>query len=443
MTAKILVLIRHGKAQSRKLDVPDADRALTKAGVQALRAWLTKSARLLKDLTCAMDMRDEQASMEIWTSPAARTKTTADEVARAFGRDIPIVERESLLAQDESAFFQELSEADAAVVIAVGHNPFVEDVLAHLTGAHVGLATGAVAAVHLLGLPQRGTENLQEEGRLLWLVQGPRSQRWKTMLVIEETVRMRAKAMEERLAAFLEDADDVEALHKLRVSIRTLRSLLAFAAPFLRKKPYKSLQRDLRFIVGQTSRLREYDVLLEQAARLALSTEELQGAIVAARASERDRVVAFMCGKEAKRAFDQVREGVRDLPWKDAVKRYGIAPEDALLRFDELASGVEDGLATVDFSDEQAVHDLRKDAKRVRYVAENFGEVLDVDAAEQAQRMVGVQDRLGAVCDARVNIGIVCEFPTAGLSPESRRALGALLEQNMTFVERFLRENAH
>ena len=57
--------------------------------------------------------------------------------------------------------------------------------------------------------------------------------------------------------------------------------------------------------------------------------------------------------------------------------------------------------------------------------------------------MVGVQDRLGAVCDARVNIDIVCAFPAEGLLPESRRALGALLEQNMAFVERFLRENAH
>lgn len=442
MTAKILVLVRHGKAQSRKLDILDVERALTKAGVQALRAWLPKAARLLEDSMRVLHVRDAHdahAGMEIWTSPAVRTKETADEAARAFGRDIPIVEHESLLTQDEGAFLRELSEADATVVIAVGHNPFVEDVLAHLTGAHVGLATGAVAAVRLLGMPGEGS---QSEGKLLWFVQGPRSQRWKTALVIEETIRTRAKVVEERLAAFLKDADDVETLHKLRVSIRTLRSLLAFAAPFLRKKPSKSLQRDLRFIVGETSRLREYDVLLEQVAQLALPAEELQRAIADARTRERDRVVAFMCGKEAARAFGRVREGVRRLPWKDAVKRYGIAPEDALRRFDELAGAVEEGLATVDFSDAQAVHDLRKDAKRVRYVAENFGEILGADAAEQAQRMVGVQDRLGAVCDARVNIDIVCAFPAEGLLPESRRALGALLEQNMAFVERFLRDNA-
>ena len=96
----------------------------------------------------------------------------------------------------------------------------------------------------------------------------------------------------------------------------------------------------------------------------------------------------------------------------------------------------------MDFADADAVHTLRKQAKRVRYAAENFPEILGADVAEEARRMVGVQDRLGAVCDARVNVGIVCEFPTEGLSPEARRALGALLEQNMAFEEAFLREVA-
>ena len=61
-----------------------------------------------------------------------------------------------------------------------------------------------------------------------------------------------------------------------------------------------------------------------------------------------------------------------------------------------------------------------------------------------ASWMQGRPKRLAAwwACDARVNVGIVCEFPTKGLSPEARRALGALLEQSMAFEEEFLRETA-
>lgn len=141
-------------------------------------------------------------------------------------------------------------------------------------------------------------------------------------------------------------------------------------------------------------------------------------------------------------ALERVRAGVKRLPWTRAVRRWGIEPDAAQARFDDMARGVDEGFETVDFADADAVHTLRKNAKRVRYAAENFDGILDAGAAEEARRMVGVQDRLGAVCDARVNVGIVCEFPTKGLSPEARRALGALLEQSMAFEEEFLREAA-
>ena len=45
--AKIIVLVRHGKAQLRSDELPDFERELTEAGVRALKAWLPRAARLL------------------------------------------------------------------------------------------------------------------------------------------------------------------------------------------------------------------------------------------------------------------------------------------------------------------------------------------------------------------------------------------------------------
>ncbi len=490
MTARTVILIRHGKAQSRDLGLPDEERSLTKAGRQALRAWLPKSAKLAKGLfaEARQSAPGGAAVVELWASPTARTRQTADEVVRAYAKaakgDIPVTEHESLLRQDFAAFCAELAEASAPCVIAVGHNPFVEDALACLCGARIECATGAVAAVRLprrvedwfagevaptdgslaeeevgyfdvvpdgeaaapeadVAVPLDAAPGLRgEQPRLLWFVQGPRSQCWKTRATIQDTVRAWDETVEERLGVFLAEPDEPETLHKLRVSIRTLRSLLAFASPFLDRKRHKALQRDLRAVVIETSRLREYDVLMKQAAELPLPTDELLAAVRAAREAERDRVVAFLGGPEAKAALKRVRAGVKCLPWTSAVEKWGIDSEAAQARFDEIAHGVDEGFETVDFADADAVHALRKNAKRVRYAAENFGGILGAEAAEEARRMVGVQDRLGAVCDARVNVGIVCEFPTEGLSPEARRALGALLEQSMAFEEEFLREAA-
>lgn len=499
MAARTVIFIRHGKAQSRDLGLPDEERTLTKAGRQALRAWLPKSAKLAKGLFAEAQesASDGAAPVELWVSPTARTRQTADEVVHAYARiakaDIPVAEHDCLARQDFAAFCAELAEADASCVIVVGHNPFVEDALACLCGARIGCATGAVAAVRLprhvedwfacevapadrsLAEEEVGYFDVVPDGaaadqggdavppceatlatapldaasgargeqpRLLWFVQGPRSQCWKTRAVIQEVVRAWDETVEARLGVFLADPDEPETLHKLRVSIRTLRSLLAFAAPFLDRKRHKALQRDLRAVVIETSRLREYDVLMKQAAELPLPTDELVAAVRAAREAERDRVVAFLGGAEAQAALERVRAGVKRLPWTRAVRRWGIEPDAAQARFDDMARGVDEGFETVDFADADAVHTLRKNAKRVRYAAENFDGILDAGAAEEARRMVGVQDRLGAVCDARVNVGIVCEFPTKGLSPEARRALGALLEQSMAFEEEFLREAA-
>ncbi len=509
MAARTVILVRHGKARARSQEVPDEERTLTKAGKRALRAWLPKSARLAKPL-----LREAAGAVEVWASPTARTRQTATEVARSFekksSRKIPVIERESLLAQDFAAFCAELAETSAACVIAVGHNPFMEDALACLCGARVEFATGAVAAVHLprdprdwmamggsalaasalgvvgapLAVPSRqelvesvgvdaekrsgdalnadvpgcvaaGSANAaggrsaadvaeppsgaREEARLLWFVQGPRSQRWKVRAEIEDAVRSWDETTEARIAAFLAAPDDPETMHRLRVSIRTLRSLLAFASPFMDKKRAKAVQRDLRSVVAETSRLREYDVLLAQVAELGMETGDLDAAVRAVRTAERDRVAAFLAGREAKRALGRVRASLRDFPWGEDAARWGIPPEDARARFDGMVRDVEAGFDTVDVADADAVHALRKDAKRVRYAAENLGGVLGAGAVDEARRMVGVQDRLGAVCDARVNVGIVCEFPTEGLSPEARRALGALLERNMAFEEEFLR----
>ena len=83
------------------------------------------------------------------------------------------------------------------------------------------------------------------------------------------------------------------------------------------------------------------------------------------------------------------------------------------------------------------MHTLRKRAKRVRYVGESFGGLLGPDAVAEGARMRLVQDELGDICDARVNVVMAREFPTRGLSDEARGALEVLLAQNQALVDSF------
>ena len=259
--------------------------------------------------------------------------------------------------------------------------------------------------------------------------------------VRKELTRVLEDACEEvdrRLGAFLAKPDDVETIHKLRISIRTLRSLLAFVSPLLKRRRHRLLQDDLRSVVIETSRLREYDVMLRDVRALGVPSGELVARIGELRKLERNRVAGVMGGRHTRRALRRVRRRVKALPWKDSVRRRGVTRGDVLVVFDELVRTVDEGYAAVDRTDADAVHTLCKRAKRVRYVAEVFCALLGERAVAEGARMKGVQDELGDVCDARVNAGMARDLLDLGLSDEARGALEVLLGRSQALVDAFV-----
>lgn len=479
---KTLVLMRHGKAQSRDLGIPDDERTLTRAGKRTLAATLPRSLQLW----CA------HAEAEVWTSPAVRCRQTADALVtalRACGTPAPEpLERAFLHDRDIDVFLVDLLESDADCVVCVGHNPFIEEAMELLTGARIHFRPGALAAIELPdewaapagdartgGAIENGTDSAADgrdetgtaedavagatatvgasvapasksgkpstaSAQLLWFVQGASVDPWKTLCELEDIVKGAHGRMEGRLAAFLADPDDVEALHKLRVSIRTLRSLLKFLAPFHRARAAAQVQRDLRSIVVPTSRLRELDVLVDEARELEPPSNDLVAACLRMRAEERDRVLAVLESEEARRALARIAKAVKRFAWKRSIETRGLSRTEVAQRFADMEAAIGRKLAATDPADAEATHDLRKAAKRVRYSAENYAAFLDVDAAAAASgRMKAVQDDLGALCDARVNVGIVGEFPREGLSDQALRDLAALEAKSRYLIATKLR----
>ncbi|HIS39698.1 MAG TPA: CHAD domain-containing protein [Candidatus Aphodovivens avistercoris] len=482
--AKTLVLMRHGKAQTRREGLPDFDRPLTRAGRRTLQATLPSSLGLWPRKTpCA-----------IWTSPALRTTQTADCLAAALKargtRVTGIEERTCLLDQDLPSFLREFADADVECVAVVGHNPFIEELCALLTGANVHFSPGALAAIQLpeaeaepaLGdeaaahtsrepmprdsandaadaMPASASEtkdglasshefNLETVSqaaalagaRLLWFVQGAACGPWRTLVELEDVVKAAHAQMEARLQDFLRDPDEVETLHKLRVSIRTLRSLHRFLRPFHRAAAAREVQRDLRTLVLPTSRLRELDVLIDEASQMEPPATDLVAACRALREQERDRVLAALTSPKASAALTGASKAARKYRWKRSVERNGLREAQVAARFAQMEHELDQQLQRTDLADAEATHDVRKAAKRVRYAAERFGSFVGEERAARASaRMKGVQDNLGALCDARVNVAIVEGFPRAGLSESALRDLAALDAKSRYFIATKLR----
>ena len=425
--AQILVLIRHGKAQPFKSEEEDAARVLTPAGKRALRASLPEALMPL-----ALMPEFVMGEVEVWSSSAVRAMETAEAVAAML--DVPeIMAHQCLFAQDPDTFLQELSESPADVVVAVGHEPFTGVVSERLCGVALPFKT-ASAAIFDLG----AYEGAPKDTVLRHFAQGPRTENWKTLTKLEDVLCQGAAKVEQNMALFLENPQDIEALHDFRVSIRTLRSELGFLKPYINPIQAKSLQTKLRNLVVKTSRLRELDVLWEVVSAHDQPNDELLDAIGKMRRRECDALIADIGRKKAVKRACKLLDQVEHIEWKRHVEEMGLTAEDVMDRFDFIQTKFEAAYLKTDYAQVEQTHDLRKAAKRVRYAAREFGEILGRAAEGVPEAMRDIQDELGALCDARVNCQIIDDMPRKKLSKQARAVLSEIRQAQADAIEQIL-----
>lgn len=431
-----LVLMRHGKAKPLAEGQQDFDRELSEQGIRALKATLAQALAPLES---------PDAPVRLWSSGAPRALQTAKLLAKAL-KSLGIALKGNIEVQDflwtqnDEAFLQALEEVEGGYVFAVGHNPFIESIAEQLSGARLPFATGALACFSLEQPKTLANEpDESQRARLLWFSQGPISQWWKTLVTIEDTLRGGANAIQTRLDAFLEDPQDIETMHKLRVSIRTLRSLIAFVKPWQDTSQNAEMQDLLKSIVAHTSRQRELDVFAEQAKESTASSPELVRFCSDKANDERNNVLAVLLSKATMKDLERVHALAHGIKWKRRIKDKGLPPSIVRQHFDEMVSDFEDDIANLSLADVELTHTVRKRAKRARYAAENYKSILGLDAVDIAKGMTSHQDNLGAICDARVNIDLINSFLEDDIDEPIAWDLSLLKAQNETFLYSTLR----
>lgn len=244
-----------------------------------------------------------------------------------------------------------------------------------------------------------------------------------------------AEEIEGRREAFFADPEDVETIHRFRTRTRALRSLVAFVKPWQRAKQNAEAQSILREVVRYTSRLRELDVLQEQVCANPESSSELRSFCREEASVERAEVLRILASERVSTMFERAMAITRGIAWKRRCLELGLPSEVVRARFDAMVVAVEADLATLDLTDAERTHDVRKRAKRVRYVAEYYTGVLGTDAVGIAKGMNAHQDDLGDVCDARANIRLIDEFRERDLPEVVMRELTQMLAQNEAWLQ--------
>lgn len=434
---KTLVVMRHGKAARPSQGQRDEDRELTQAGADALAGYLPHMLHLL-------DTKD--ASAQIWTSPAKRARQTAKLLEKALHEKGILLEgkiepHDSLWRQNVDAFLDELRASEAELVFAVGHIPFAEEVVEELVGATPPFSTGALGCieVHFAEGASDGSSPTHDDGRLQWFVQGPVAADWNTFIQLQEALTARAEAIEERREAFFSHPEDIETIHRFRTNIRAMRSLVAFIKPWQNAQQNAETQAVLKEVVRYTSRLRELDVLEKNVRANPDASPKLLTFCKKEAAEERKKVREVLASKRVASSFEQAMSSAKGVVWKKRHARRGLPQGVVRARFDALIETVGAEIDNVDLTHAEHTHDVRKRAKRARYVAEHAYDTVGSDAVDIAKAMTAHQDTLGDVCDARANIRLLSEFLQRDLPKPVARELAQMKEENEALLKSLLK----
>lgn len=405
-----IIFFRHGVAEIRGR-VPEFERALTDKGIIELGINLPN---FTPDL-------DEHKTV-VWSSPLVRARETAELLVEDFKPKS--FELNDLLAQGDLGEILESIRnlPKKTVLVMVGHEPYLSEWTYELSGIDMSIKKGGIVEIDF-NRSNPGKSKLKKYIKPIkfrpedYLVDDELSSK-------EEIIRVLYRNLlniKSRRDAFIADPDDIETVHKLRVSIRSFRSLIYVFKKHMDEASYKNIQDNFRKLGGMCARLREIDVLIEfvnealngescdnksDSLLEVLKDEQKQERIsllekVSAREFEMLYFYAF--GKLIGSIdFDKFDENFEKYLNKFLNKKYK--------KLNEMIENL------TEFEFKQA-HGIRLLSKKLRYITEAFDYLIHEDL-NQNDKMKKLQTELGEICDLIRNPEAVSEIIKAYDNPE-------------------------
>jgi triphosphatase len=201
-----------------------------------------------------------------------------------------------------------------------------------------------------------------------------------------------------------------EAVHRFRVGLRRLRSILSAFGEALPERERQALGDRLRAVAQRYSRVREWDVFLAQSVMPLRNMLPLEEALIALeRAARKARRQALPPGDTLRSNLLTIEAAIEEAPW---LRRPG--PDQATIWDIKLRDygaqllgqrhrRLRRRIKIVDLADPVAFHQLRIRVKKLRYPSELLKSLFDEDrAAKYLERLVILQDVMGRLNDARI-----------------------------------------
>jgi CHAD domain-containing protein len=257
------------------------------------------------------------------------------------------------------------------------------------------------------------------------------------------------------------DQTDPEFLHDLRIAVRRTRTVLGEAKAVLPGKVLEPVRLGFAWLADLTGSPRDLDVYVLEwsryvdplGAEIARSLEPVRDLLERRRADGHHELERALRSERATGLMSTWQTWLAepiagdDLP-PVAGRPLGAQVAQRIARAHEVL--LERGRLIGPATPAEQVHDLRKDAKKLRYLLECFGSLLPSGPRKRyVKRLKALQDNLGVHQDAEVHVNMLAamgpELRDAGASPDTIVAIGQLSERldqqrvaaRAEFAERF------
>ncbi len=257
------------------------------------------------------------------------------------------------------------------------------------------------------------------------------------------------------------DQIDPEFLHDLRIAMRRTRTVLYEAKPVLPAAVLETARDGFKWLAALTGTPRDLDVYLLEWSRytdplgpeIAPSLEPVRDLLERRRAEGHIELERALRSERATELMETWRTWLTEPFTSDDVPPRASRPLGRFVaKRIARAHGVliERGRLIGPDTPAEHLHDLRKDAKKLRYLLECFGSLLpDRPRKRYVKRLKALQDNLGEHQDAEVHVSMLRaisrELHDTGSSPDTMVAIGQLTERldqqrlaaRTEFAERF------
>lgn len=231
----------------------------------------------------------------------------------------------------------------------------------------------------------------------------------------------------------LREADTPEAVHQLRVAVRRLRSALSTFKKVVADDRVDHIKTELKWLARALDEARDLDVFAQDNAAMAQDgpdLRELAPLVEEARRKGHAKAAAAVASGRFRDLVLDATAWVEAGPWLaadgKAGKRRGRPAEDfAVAALDHRCKGLFKRARDLKGEDDEARHEARIAAKKLRYTAEAFAPLFDAGEAKGfIKALKRLQDELGALNDAAVAAELVARLELKG---RARKAAEGLL----------------